>query len=86
MAELIYLLCFLTSFLCAFLLVRSYLRNRSRILLWSSICFGGLSVNNALLYVDLAILPESVDLAPLRASIALASTFVLVVALIWDAC
>ena len=86
MAELIYLLCLLTSASCAFLLVRSYLQNRSRILLWSTVCFVGLSVNNALLFIDLAILPESIDLAPLRASIALASTLVLVVGLIWDAC
>jgi hypothetical protein len=86
MAELIYLLCLITCAVCAFLLVRSYLRHRSRILLWSSLCFAGLSLNNALLFVDLALLPEAVDLSLLRASIALASVLVLVVGLVWDAC
>lgn len=85
MAELVYLLCMLTSAACAALLVRGYLRNRTRILLWSSLCFAGLVLNNALLFLDLAMLPDAVDLSVARASLALVSFGILVFGLVWDA-
>ena len=66
MAEVVYLLCALTSVACAFLLVRSYRNNRSKLLLWSSVCFVGLALNNALLFVDLVVV-SSMDLSFLRA-------------------
>ena len=53
MAELIYVLCAVTSTLCAVLLTRSYLRTRSRLLLWSALAFVGLAINNILLFIDL---------------------------------
>jgi hypothetical protein len=56
-AEGIYLLCALTSLSAAGLLLRYYRRRRSRLLLWSSIAFGGLALNNVFVYVDLALLP-----------------------------
>ncbi len=84
MAELVYLSCMLTSAVCAGLLVRSYLSRRSRILVWSSICFAGLGVTNALLFIDLVLFPYSVDLAPLRAGVTLVSLCILVFGLIWD--
>ena len=83
MAETVYLLCALASVLCAALLVRSWLRSRARLLLWSSLCFVGLAVNNVLLFVDLIVIPE-VDLAAMRSIVALLSISVLVVALIWE--
>ena len=43
MSEIVYLLCAATSALCAALLVRSYRRSRSRLLLWSCLCFVGLA-------------------------------------------
>jgi hypothetical protein len=84
MAELVYLLCALTSAACAGLLVRSYRASRSRILLWSSLCFAGLGCTNVLLFVDLVMLPSQVDLAVLRASVTLASMLILVFGLVWD--
>ena len=45
---LVYLLCFLTSSICALLLGRSYARTRSRLLLWSAICFCLLALANVL--------------------------------------
>jgi predicted membrane channel-forming protein YqfA (hemolysin III family) len=84
MAELVYLLCSLTSAACAALLIRSYLVSRSRILLWSSLCFAGLGCTNVLLFVDLVVLREQVDLALLRASITFLSVAVLVFGLVWD--
>jgi hypothetical protein len=84
-AELVYLLCALTSALCAALLLRSYFRSRTRLLVWSSLAFVGLALNNALLFVDLVLLPTTVDLSLWRNGVALAALSVLVFGLIWDA-
>jgi hypothetical protein len=46
--------------------VRSYLRSRMRLLLWSSLCFVFLAVNNLLLFVDVVVFPVEVDLLPYR--------------------
>jgi uncharacterized membrane protein len=62
----VYLLCFATSLVCLILLVRSYLRSRMRLLLWSSLCFVFLAVNNLLLFVDVVVFPVEVDLLPYR--------------------
>lgn len=59
MAEAVYLLCAVTSLVCAGLLVRSYRRSRMKLILWTSLCFMGLAVNNVLLFVDLAIIPKT---------------------------
>jgi hypothetical protein len=82
MAELVYLSCALASLLCAILLIRSYLASRTALLLWSSMCFAGLALNNALLFVDLAIAP-AVDLSLYRTLVALAALLVLLFGLIW---
>ena len=82
MAELIYLLCALTSIGCASLLVRGYQRTRAGLLAWSAACFVGLALNNLLLFVDLAILP-SIDLSVLRNIITLISVLLLLYGLIW---
>lgn len=54
----IYALCAITSLLCAFLLLRGYRRNRTKLLFWSSICFAALAVDNIVLAIDLAVFPE----------------------------
>jgi hypothetical protein len=84
MAEAVYLLCALTSLACAVLLVRGYVRSRSKLLLWSSLCFVGLAANNMLLLIDLVIVP-SVDLSLWRTGIALCAVAILVYGLVWDA-
>jgi hypothetical protein len=66
MPEFVYALCGATSILCAILLARGYARSRSRLLLWSLLCFIGLAINNILLFVDLIVLPVDIDLRPLR--------------------
>lgn len=48
----------LTVALCAFLLLRAYLKGRKRLLLWSGLCFVGLTLSNILLVVDLALVPQ----------------------------
>ena len=52
MATIVYILCALTSSLCAVLLLRRYARSRLRLLLWSGLCFIGLALNALLLIVD----------------------------------
>ena len=84
MAEAVYLLCVAMSACCALMLLRAYARRRTRLLLWSSLCFTGLAVNNLLLFVDLIVLPD-IDLSVLRSSIGAIATLLLVVGLIWDA-
>jgi hypothetical protein len=83
MAETVYILCTLTSVACAVLLGRSYRRTRMRLLLWGALCFTGLSVNSALLFVDLIVFPE-VDLALWRSCVALAALLLLVFGLVWE--
>ncbi|HEX3477700.1 MAG TPA: DUF5985 family protein [Kofleriaceae bacterium] len=83
MAEAVYMMCGLTSLFCAVLLIRSFRRHRSRLLLWSSLCFVGLAANNALLVVDLMVVPE-VDLSAVRMSVAAAALLLLLVGLIWE--
>jgi hypothetical protein len=53
LAELVYVLCALTSLACAVLLLRGWRRTRARLLFWSGICFVGFFLNNALLLVQL---------------------------------
>jgi len=83
MASLVYLLCAITSLICASLLLRSYLANRTPLLFWSSLCFVGLALNNILLFIDLVIVP-TIDLSFYRAVCALIAVLVLVFGLIWD--
>ena len=83
MAEITYILCGLTSIACAVLLLRGYLTARMPLLFWSALCFLGLTIDNALLFVDLVLLPH-VDLFMVRTISALAGTVVLLCAMIWD--
>jgi cytochrome bd-type quinol oxidase subunit 2 len=85
MPEITYVLCAATSVLCAVLLLRGYLRSRSRLLMWSTLCFFGLAINNILLYVDPVILPDSIDLRIVRSGSALVSLILMVAGLIWEA-
>lgn len=84
MAKFVYLLCGLTSMACAWMLMKSYLSTRHRLLLWSGLCFTGLCMNNIVLFVDLAVLPTSIDLSPYRGVISFASMAILIYGLVWD--
>jgi Family of unknown function (DUF5985) len=78
----VYILCFLTSAACAWLLGRSHQRSRTPLLLWSSICFVFLALNNLVLVLDLIVLP-GVDLRLLRLVLALAASCSLLFGFIW---
>jgi hypothetical protein len=82
-ATAVYVLCALTSAVCAWLLWRGWQASRAALLLWSAACFAGLALHNALLFVDKVVAPD-VDLSTLRLSTALVALLVLLVGLIWE--
>lgn len=80
---LVYLLCFITSVVCALLLVRSYRRTRTRLLLWSAIGFVLLAVNNFFVVLDIVVLPAA-NVLPYRYIAAFSAIAVLLYGLIWE--
>jgi hypothetical protein len=84
MADAVFILCAATSLACAVLLLRGYARNRVSLLLWSSLCFVGLAVNNMLLVVDLVVFPATRDLLLFRNLSGLVALALLVFGLVWD--
>jgi len=83
MPGLVYLLCTVTSLICAGMLFRGYRASRFRLLLWSSLCFVGLTIENIMLYVDLHVIPD-VSLAVWRTIPGLIGVGLLVFGLIWE--
>jgi hypothetical protein len=84
MAETVYVLCALTSIACAALLWRGHARSRgARFLLWSSLCFAGLALNNILLFADKVVFPGH-DLSIWRTIAAVAGMLLLMYGLVWD--
>lgn len=84
MAGLIYGLCALTALLCAWLLLQSWRRSGYKLLLWSGLCFAGLTASNLLLIADKLVF-RSVDLLPLRLATGVIAIMLLLYGLIWDA-
>ncbi|HEY7097387.1 MAG TPA: DUF5985 family protein [Terriglobales bacterium] len=83
MAAIVYLLEALTSLMCAVLLLRGYVRGKRKLLLWSGLCFAGLTVSNSLIFVDLVLVPE-VDLYRYRLATASVAMILLIYGLIWE--
>jgi hypothetical protein len=83
-APLVYGLCALAAATCAVLLFRAYLRVQMRLLLWSSICFVCLTINNVLIAADLVVFPH-IDLFIWRNVAALCGVGALLYGLIWEA-
>lgn len=79
----VYLLCFITSAACAWLLARSYWRTGAPMLLWSALCFVLLAGNNLIVVVDLLMLPDW-DLRLGRLALSLAAISVLLFGFVWD--
>jgi hypothetical protein len=84
MASLVYLLGTVVSLLCAILLLRAYSNVRMKLLLWSGLCFVGLTVSNALLCIDLILLSDDIDLYMARLSTAAASMLLLLYGLVFE--
>lgn len=83
MAATVYLLGTFVALLCGVLLARGYGHSRARLLLWSAICFIGLALSNAILFVDIIMLPNT-DLHLLRRGVAAVSILCLLYGLVWD--
>ncbi len=84
MPDAVYLLCALTSVACAVLLLRGWWRSHARFLLWSSLCFVALALNNILLFIDKVVFPTQVDLTIWRTVPAVIGLALLLYGLIWD--
>jgi len=83
MAILVYITGVIVSLACAVLLLRGYVRGHKNLLLWSGLCFLGLAVANALIFVDLVLVPE-LNLYRYRLVAALIAMCLLLYGLIWE--
>jgi hypothetical protein len=79
----IYLLCVVTSLLCAYLLARAYQRSRTKLLVWTSLCFALLALENLLVAADVLLLPNT-DLTSVRLLTSLSAVGVLLYGFIWE--
>ena len=82
-AAIIYSLCALTAAVCAYLLLLAYSRGGYRLLLWSGLCFAGLTINNLFLVCDKLVFPD-IDFTVWRSASLLLAMAVLLYGLIWD--
>jgi hypothetical protein len=78
----VYSLCFVTSSICAWLLMRSYAGARGQMLFWSALCFVLLALNNLIVVIDLTMLPE-LDLSLARQAASFIAVGLLVFGFIW---
>ena len=72
----------LTCLACTVLLFRGYARSGLRLLLWSSLCFVFLTLNNLLLFFDFQLI--EIDLRPYRLLAALAGLAFLLYGFIFE--
>jgi hypothetical protein len=79
----VYILCAATALTSAVLLARGYWKTRSRVLAWCGVFFLASALENALLFVDQIVLPET-NLADLRNGAGLVGGMCLVFGLVWD--
>jgi hypothetical protein len=79
----VYMLCALTSWLCAVLLLRAYHRSRASLLFWSGVGFCMFGIGNIMLFVDLVLIP-TVDMSLARNVITLCGIALLLRGLIWE--
>lgn len=85
MAEIVYIMCAIMSFACAVMLFLGYRRTPTILLLWSCSCFGFLAVSNAILFIDLILLPDMEFQGPLwRNVFSAAGAVLLMFGLIWE--
>lgn len=83
LGPIIYILCALTSLGAALLLWRGWRRSGQRLLYWSALCFAIMAVSNAVLILDLVILPD-VYILPWRTGLSLVASLVLIYGLIFE--
>lgn len=79
----VYILCFLTSLTCAWLLGRRFRETGIPLLLWSCVCFAFLAANNFVLTLDLVVW-TGIDLRLARVSLLVAAAASLLWGFIWE--
>lgn len=79
----VFVLCLVTSAVCAWLLFRQYRRTPSGLLFWSALCFLALTANNLFVVFDL-ILFLNIDFLPYRHIASLTALAVLLYGFIWE--
>lgn len=84
MGPIVYILGTLTTLLCSTLLLRAYAQGRVKLLLWSGLCFVGLTLSNALLFIDLVVTGEAIDLYFARLATAATAMALLLYGLVWE--
>lgn len=83
MEGLVYALCAVTALACAVLLLRGYARSRTGLLLWCGVFFLVIALENAVLFVDMTMVPHA-NLLPLRRTVGLVAVSVLLYGLVWE--
>lgn len=83
MNEALYILTGLTTLLCAALLIRGFFRVRRKLLLWSGLCFVGLTVASILKVADLLVFIET-DLFTYRIAASALAMALLIYGLVWE--
>lgn len=79
----VYLLCALTSWLCAVLLLRAYIHRHAPLLFWSGAAFCAFGMSNIMLFVDLVLVPD-INMSLVRNIITLCGIGLLLRGLIWE--
>jgi len=79
----LYILTIVTTLACAILLLRAYVRVRNRLLLWSGLCFIGLTIDNMLVFADIVMFP-ALDLFTYRLASAAIAISLLLFGLVWE--
>lgn len=79
----LYILTIITTLVCSILLLRAYIRVRNRLLLWSGLCFVGLTIDNVLVLADMVLFP-ALDLFTYRLASAAISISLLLFGLVWE--
>jgi hypothetical protein len=76
-------LCALTALLCAVLSFRGYSRSRYKLLLWSGLCFAGLTFSNLVMIANVHFFPNQ-NLELVRLFVGLFAMLILIYGLIFN--
>jgi Family of unknown function (DUF5985) len=79
----LYVLSSLTTLLCAALLLRGYSYSQQRLLLWSGLCFVGLTISNLFVIADMVLFP-GIDFFTYRIGAAAAGMALMLFGLVWE--
>jgi hypothetical protein len=83
MTAALYILTCVTTLFCATLLLRAFVKVRKRLLLWSGLCFVGLTISNIFVVADLLLFPN-IDLYTYRLGTTAVSMVFILYGLVWE--